>query len=304
MEYALTTTALQKKYGSFQALNGLTMHVPKGAIYGFVGKNGSGKTTLIRLVCGLQKPTEGEYSIYGVKNKDKEIIKFRRKIGAVVETPSVYLNMTAEDNMKEQYYILGMPSYRDIPELLNLVGLKDAGKKRANDFSLGMRQRLGIAIALAGNPDFLILDEPVNGLDPQGIIEIRELILKLNRERGITILISNHILDELSKIATHFGFIDTGEMIKEISWKELEKACQTSTRITVSDTKILSRILEEMKTDYNILSGQEADIYGKINITDLALCLNEQNCRIISMTQREESLETYYMNLLGGNDNA
>ena len=196
MEYILCTNGLTKQYRKFKALNNLNMHVPKGAIYGFVGKNGAGKTTLIRLICGLQEPTNGEYSLYGRKNTDGGISKARRRMGAVVETPSIYLDLTAEENLREQYLVLGMPSFEGIQELLKLVGLQDAGKKKAKNFSLGMKQRLGIAIALAGDPDFLILDEPVNGLDPQGIIEIRELILKLNRERQITFLISSHILDE------------------------------------------------------------------------------------------------------------
>ena len=182
MEYALTTNALCKNNRHFKALNGLSMHVPKGSIYGFVGKNGAGKTTLIRLICGLQNPTSGDYTLYGTKNTQKEIRKVQRRIGAVVETPSIYLDMTAEDNLKEQYRILGLPSFDDISSLLHLVGLEDTGKKKAKNFSLGMRQRLGIAIALCGDPDFLVLDEPINGLDPQGIIEMRELILKLNKE--------------------------------------------------------------------------------------------------------------------------
>ena len=177
MDYVLTTNALSKSYKHFKALNGLSMQIPKGAIYGFVGKNGAGKTTLIRLICGLQAPTSGEYTLYGRKNTEKEIVKSRRRMGAVIETPSIYLDMTAEDNLKQQYRILGLPSFDGLDDLLKLVRLEDAGKKKARNFSLGMRQRLGIAIALAGDPDFLVLDEPANGLDPQGIIEIRELIL-------------------------------------------------------------------------------------------------------------------------------
>ena len=223
MEYVLQTNAVRKEYGHFKALNGLSMNVPKGSIYGFVGKNGSGKTTLIRLACGLQQPTEGEIKIYGVGHKDRAVYRARRRIGAVVETPSIYLDMTAEENLKEQYRILGMPSFDDIGTLLHLVGLENTGKKKARNFSLGMRQRLGIAIALAGNPDFLILDEPVNGLDPQGIVEIRELILKLNHEHGITVLISSHYLDELSKC--EFSELDKHLKRKNRKMKrELEKS--------------------------------------------------------------------------------
>ena len=299
MEYVLKTHALKKYYGHYKALNGLTMNVPKGAIYGFVGKNGAGKTTLIRLVCGLQEPTEGNYEIYGIRKTKKEIIKSRRRMGAIVETPSIYLDMTAEDNMKMQYRILGMPSFEGISDRLRLVGLENTGKKKAKNFSLGMRQRLGIALALAGDPDFLILDEPVNGLDPQGIVEIRELILKLNREYGITILISSHILDELAKLATHFGFIDNGQIIKEISASELEAACRKCMHLTVSDTKILSRVLDQLELEYTILSNNEADVFGKISVTELTLKLSEQNCEVKSIQERDESLENYYINLVG-----
>lgn len=223
MDYVLTANGLCKSYGDFQALNGLTMHIPEGAIYGFVGKNGAGKTTLLRLVCGLQTPTSGEYTLYGKKNTDKEIAGARRKMGAVIETPSVYLDMTARENLVQQCRILGVPPPGGVDDILVLAGLEHTGKKKAKHFSLGMRQRLGVAVALVGEPDFLVLDEPSNGLDPEGIIDMRELILRLNRERRITVLISSHILDELSRFATHYGFIDKGRLIKEISAEELTR---------------------------------------------------------------------------------
>lgn len=300
MEYILTTNALTKRYGHFKALHNLSMHVPKGAIYGFVGKNGSGKTTLIRLICGLQEPTEGEYILYGNKNTDKMIHKSRRRMGAVVETPSIYLDMTATDNIKEQYRVLGLPSFTGIDKLLKLVGLEDTGKKKAKNFSLGMRQRLGIAIALAGDPDFLVLDEPVNGLDPEGIIEIRELILKLNREQQITVLISSHILDELSKLATHYGFIDGGHIIKEISAEDLENACRRCIRLEVSNIKALAHVLDNLNLEYSIISNFEADVFGEIGLTELALALSKENCDIRTIHERNESLESYYVNLIGG----
>ena len=300
MEYVLTTNQLTKSYRKFHALNGVTMHVPKGAVYGFVGKNGAGKTTLIRLICGLQEPTSGEYSIYGVEHRDKSISKSRRRMGAVVETPSIYLDMTAEENLKQQYLILGLPSYDGISELLQLVGLAGTGNKKAKNFSLGVKQRLGIAIALAGDPDFLVLDEPVNGLDPQGIIEIRELILKLNRERQITVLISSHILDELSKLATHYGFIDNGRMVKEISAEALERGCRKCMRVEISDTGALARVLDEMKIDYKILSNTSADVFAKLSISKLTLALAKEDCELISVQERDETLESYYVSLVGG----
>lgn len=300
MEYILCTNGLTKQYRKFKALNNLNMHVPKGAIYGFVGKNGAGKTTLIRLICGLQEPTNGEYSLYGRKNTDGGISKARRRMGAVVETPSIYLDLTAEENLREQYLVLGMPSFEGIQELLKLVGLQDAGKKKAKNFSLGMKQRLGIAIALAGDPDFLILDEPVNGLDPQGIIEIRELILKLNRERQITFLISSHILDELSRLATHYGFIDRGQIVREISAEELEHACRKCIRLTVSDTRALACVLDKMRLEYSIVSEDEADVFGEVNISELVLALAQEDCQVLSLHEKDESLESYYVNLMGG----
>lgn len=300
MEHILTAESLGKQYGHFKALDGFSIHVPKGSIYGFVGKNGAGKTTLIRLVCGLQEPTSGSYTLYGSKNTDPGITKCRRRMGAVVETPSIYLDMSAEDNLKEQYRIIGLPSFDDIPGLLRTVGLEHTGNKKAKHFSLGMKQRLGIAIALAGSPDFLILDEPVNGLDPQGIIEIRELILKLNREQQITFLISSHILDELSRLATHYGFIDSGHMVKEMSAKELDAACRKCIRVQVSDIRALTRVLDEMGIGYNIFSDTMADIFARVNISKLTLALAEQGCDVISLTEREESLESFYVNLIGG----
>ena len=300
MEYILTAESLGKQYRHFKALDSFSIHVPKGSIYGFVGKNGAGKTTFIRLICGLQEPTSGSYTLYGAKNTDPGITKSRRRMGAVVETPSIYLDMTAEDNLKEQYRIIGLPSFDDIPELLRLVGLENTGKKKAKNFSLGMKQRLGIAIALAGSPDFLILDEPVNGLDPQGIIEMRELILKLNQERQITFLISSHILDELSRLATHYGFIDSGHMVKELSASELDAACRKCIRVQVSDIHALTRVLDEMDIEYNIFSDTMADIFARVNVSSLTLALAEQGCDVISLTEREESLESFYVNLIGG----
>lgn len=280
------------------------MHVPKGSIYGLVGRNGAGKTTLIRLISGIQEPTSGEYTLYGVKNTDKAIHKVRRHMGAVVETPSIYMDMTAEENLRIQYQVLGMPNYDGITELLQLVDLADCGKKKAKHFSLGMRQRLGIAVALCGSPDFLLLDEPVNGLDPQGIIEIRELILRLNQERQITILISSHILDELSKLATHYGFMDKGAMVREISAIELDAACRKCIRLSVTDTKILCRVLDKVGLEYNVISDTDADIYGEISVTNLTMALAKENCEIKSMHEHDESLENYYMNLIGGGRNA
>lgn len=300
MDYVLKVHGLSKEYGKSKVLNGLSMSIPKGAIYGFVGKNGSGKTTLIRIICGLQEPTRGEYSLYGKRHTEKGIRETRKRVGAVIETPSIYLDMTAEENLKEQYCILGIPSFDDISELLQLVGLQNTGKKKVKNFSLGMKQRLGIAIALAGNPDFLVLDEPVNGLDPQGIIEIRELILKLNKERQITVLISSHILGELSRLATYYGFIDNGSIVAEISAKELELSYRKCIRITVEDTSIVSTVLDKMEIEYTVLSDREVDVFSTVNITQFIMELYKENCEVLDIHQREEGLESYYVSLIGG----
>lgn len=321
MQYVLKAKNLEKKYKDFKAIGHLNINVEKGAIYGLIGKNGAGKTTLIRLVCGLQSPTSGTYSIYGIENTSKEILETRKRIGAIIESPSIYLDMTARENMEEQYLVLGVPSYKNsasnssqnsygssiyydsIDELLNFVGLENTGKKKAKNFSLGMKQRLGIAISLAGNPDFLMLDEPINGLDPQGIVEIRELILKLNKEKKITVLISSHYLDELSKIATHYGFMDNGQIIKEISAEELNKLCKKRIEIKVSDEKECVKYLEEEHISYEVVDKNIIHIFENINISKLSLQLAKINCEIIEIHEKDESLENYYINLLGGKSN-
>ncbi|RKJ40080.1 ATP-binding cassette domain-containing protein [Acutalibacter sp. 1XD8-33] len=299
MEYVLQTSALGKSYGHFKALENFNIAVPKGAIYGIVGRNGAGKTTLLRLVCGLQTPTYGTYSIYGANNGSLEIIKARRRMGAVVETPSIYLDMSAENNLRQQCRILGLPDFSCVPELLELVGLESAGRKKARNFSLGMRQRLGIAVALCGSPDFLVLDEPVNGLDPQGIVEVRELILKLNQERNITVLISSHILEEMHKLATHYGFIDGGRMVREISAQELEATCRKCVRADVSEPKAVALVLDEMQLEYKILDGRQVDIYDAVNVSKLVRALSERGCEVYNIQNHDESLESYFLSLVG-----
>lgn len=303
MDYVLTTNALSKHYKGCKALDECNMHIPKGAIYGFIGKNGAGKTTLIRVICGLQHPTAGSYTLYGISNNEPTIRNARRRMGAVVETPSIYLDMTAEQNLRQQYRILGLPNFDGIDALLKLVELENTGNKKAKNFSLGMRQRLGIAVALCGNPDFLVLDEPINGLDPQGIIDIRELIFKLNRERQITVLISSHILAELSKLATHYAFIDHGHIVKELSAKELEQLCRKCIRVEVTDTKALARVLDNLHLEYRILSNTSADIFETFPVSKLTLALAKENCELLSMQERNESLESFYMKLVGGETN-
>jgi len=304
MELILETNNLEKKYKSFKALNHTNIHIEKGSIYGLIGKNGAGKTTLIRVICGLQAPTDGNYSIYGIDSKSKDIINARKRMGAIIEIPSIYGDMTARDNLVEQFKLVGMPSLDGIEEILKLVRLDKAGTKKAKNFSLGMKQMLGIALALASNPDFLIFDEPINGLDPQGIIEIRELILKLNREKNITILISSHYLDELSKIASHYGFLDNGSIIKEISSKELEKKMEHKIELKVSNQIDFVNYFEKNKISYEVIEGDTINVYGKHNLSKLINELAKNGLVVEDIHEIEETLESYYMNLIGGDNNA
>ena len=300
MNDVLNTTDLTKIYGNFKALDKLNMSVPKQAIYGLVGKNGAGKTTLLRIICGLQNTTSGEYRLYGISSKDKKIVKARQKMGAVIETPAIYPDLSATGNLKEQFRITGERTFKKIPDLLQLVGLERVGHKKAGNFSLGMKQRLGIAMALANNPNFLVLDEPVNGLDPQGIVEMRETLLKLNREYGITILISSHILDELSRIATYYGFIDNGRMVKEISAVDLKKDFEKRIVLEVSNISVLIEILKNQNIRHQITSSNRVEIFDSINISQLTLALAEQGCNVNSIHEQDENLENYFMSLIGG----
>ena len=301
MEYVLRTFGLTRRYKGVPVVDGVNMNIRRGEIYGFVGRNGAGKTTVMRLVCGLIAKSGGAYELFGKPDTSSAVLAARRRTGAIIETPSVYPEMTAERNLTEQCLTLGIGT-EGIPGLLDYVGLGSAGKKKARNFSLGMRQRLGIAMSLVGSPDFLILDEPTNGLDPQGIVEIRELLLRLNREKGITILISSHILGELSKLATCYGFLEKGKLLKEISAADLEEACRKSVRIEVSSAEKLPLILERGLgiCDFKILSPTEAEIYESVKIGELALALHAGGVELLRVREKDEDLEGYFLNLVGG----
>ena len=300
MEYILTSKNLGKKYGKHQVLHDLNIQVKKGDIYGLIGRNGAGKTTLIRILCGLQSPSEGTYSLYGVENKDPKILNSRKRINAIVEKSAMYTGLSAKDNLIAQYKLIGLPSYEDIPNLLKLVGLEDVGKKKVKYFSLGMKQRLGIALCLASNPDFIILDEPINGLDPEGIIDIRELILKLNKEEEITFLISSHYLDELSKIATCYGFLEKGHMLKEINAKELDNVKNKKLILKIDHLEEAIKYLEKESIHYKIKDKETLIIDKNIDITKMVLTLKDLNIKEIK--EIEETLENYYLNLIGEHD--
>ncbi len=304
MEYVLQTQGLTKSYKSSRVLNGVTMNVKRGDIYGFVGENGSGKTTVIRLITGLIYANGGEFSLFGVKNDSSDIIKAREKLGAIVEAPSIYLNMSAKDNLLMQSGLLGLTDEQKIKETLEVVGLIELwdNKKHAGDFSLGMRQRLGIAMALLGSPEFILLDEPMNGLDPAGIVEIRELILKLNKERNITFLISSHILTELALVATRYGIISKGKIIKEISAKELENVCKHTTTIKTDDLVALTTLLSK-EFDSEQLEALEdgVQIKGDIDLNAVLNKIIKAKITITAINTHRSSIEDYYLSLIGGN---
>lgn len=304
MESVLKTYDLTKQYKKQFAVDNVNMTINRGDIYGFIGKNGAGKTTVIRLITGLISETKGSFDLFGVSDKSDEISSARRRISGIVETPSVYLNMNAYDNLLMQCKILGIIDTSCIDVILDLVGLeymKD-NKKKAKDFSLGMKQRLGIGIALISNPDFIILDEPMNGLDPEGIIEVRELLLRLNREKNITILISSHILGELSKVATKYGFINQGKLIQEISAHDLDAHCQKCLEVSVSSTHGLSNVLEgNLKiNNYKIMNDNKVRIYDNVDMALMISALSKANITVNQMINLNEGIEEYYMNLIGG----
>ncbi len=298
MENVLKIEGLCKDYGKFHVLKNIDLEIPNGSIFGLVGRNGAGKTTLMRIITGLAEPTSGSYSIGGVSCRDKRIVSYRRRMGSIIESPAIYKNLSAYDNIKLQYINLGMTSYESIPELLELVDLHGTGKKRAGKFSLGMRQRLGIAVALCGKPDILILDEPINGLDPQGIIQMREILLNINREKHTTILISSHILEELSKLATHYAFIEKGRILQTLSAQELTDKIRKSSRLKVSSAELLCPVFDRESIEYKVEDDETVDIFSDISVTRLVELANSANVQVISITENNESLEGYFMNLV------
>ena len=304
-ENVLVTRNLSKKYKNFFAVNKVNLNIEKGEIYGLIGKNGAGKTTIIKMICSLVQPTEGEIELFS-KTQPSELTKERARIGCMIETPSFFPNLSARKNLEYYRIQKGILDKECVNKTLNIVGLSEAGKKKFKDFSLGMKQRLGLGLALLNNPDFLILDEPINGLDPTGIVEFRELILKLNRERNVTVLISSHILGELSKIATNYAFIDKGEIIQEISSKDVVDSCKQFLELTVDDVNQTVVILEkDLKClDYQVLNDNQIKIYGYIDEPyKVVNVLVENKIKIFSLVQKGTNLEEYFIKLLGGNKN-
>ena len=305
-EVILKTYNITKKYGNQVAVNNVNMTIKKGEIYGFIGQNGAGKTTLIRLITGLIHKTGGEIELLGATG-EAELNKSRTMIGSLIETPSFYTNMTARENLEVSRLVRDIPGKKCIDEVLELVGLKDVEKKKVKNFSLGMRQRLGIANALMGNPKLLILDEPINGLDPMGIVEIRELLKKINKEKDMTILISSHILSELSELATTYGIISNGKLIEEITAEELAEKCRQYIDLKVDDTSRAVTLLERELgiSDYEVLEDKKIKVFSNLeNVGEVNSILSKSGVIVQSISIKGENLEEYFMNKIGGVLNA
>ena len=301
-EVLLQTTNLTKVFGKQKAVNQVNVTINKGSIYGFIGRNGAGKTTFLRMVSGLAHQTEGEISLFG--KTGKALSDVRNRIGCLIESPGIYGDMTAYENIKAKCIFCGVTKKGYVEEVLELVGLSDAGKKKAKNFSLGMKQRLGIGLAMVGEPDLLVLDEPINGLDPKGIVEVRETILKLNRERNMTILISSHILEELSKIATHYGILHQGVLVQELTREELMEQCNQRIVINCDKPQQALMVLDQMGiTRYQVTDQHHVSVYERLEDTGM---INRQlvqaNVMVHEIELAGEELESYYLRVTGGMD--
>jgi len=304
-EYVLRTKSIYKKYGKSFALDNINIEIKKGEIYGFIGQNGAGKTTLLRVVTGLTIPTKGTVELFG-QSSEKELVKSIKRVGAVVESPALFPNMSAYENLELHRLQKGIPDKKCIDRTLKLVGLENTGRKKVVNFSLGMKQRLGIAIALLSDPEFLILDEPTNGLDPMGIVELRQLIKRLNREREMTVLISSHVLSELHQLATRYGIIHKGRLLEEISASELNQKCRQYLRIKVDNPSKGATVLEAElnSTDFEIMPDGIIKLYSHLNdIQRVSLALTKNNLIIEHFSQAGDDLESYFAKLVGGVNN-
>ena len=295
MEYVLRTKSLTKKFGSKIAVNAVDMNVAKGDIYGFIGRNGAGKTTAMKLILGLLNATEGEIELFG----GEPLEKARGRIGSLIEAPGIYKNCTAYENMKRFSIIYGGTD-EDIAQLLKLVGLENTGNKKAGRFSLGMKQRLGMAIAMLGNPEFLILDEPINGLDPEGIKDIRNTVLNLNREKGVTFLISSHLLDELAKIVTRYGIINNGVLTEEISAEDLNAMCESGLKVRVDDVKkAITALLPLVPQEEIRVSGGELVLPIDVDAAAVNELLVKGGVRVSELGAMRGDMEEYFIARLG-----
>jgi len=299
-EAVLKLNRITKIYGKVKAVDDVNMTIKKGDIYGLIGKNGAGKTTLLRMVASLVFADSGEIELFG-ETTEAGLQEARTRMGSVIEMPALYPNLTAVQNLEYYQRIKGIPNKSIIGEKLELVGLTDTGKKKFKDFSLGMKQRLGIALALLNNPDFIILDEPINGLDPAGIVEMREFLKKLNQEQNITILISSHLLTELSLVATRYGIIDKGRLIKELTDDELKEACKQSLVVTVDDASKAVSVLETIIgiKNFKVVSASEIKIYdATCDSAEINYQLVSNGVRVLNIKEMGDSLEDYFMSLI------
>lgn len=304
-DIVLKTHNLTKRYGQQLAVNDVNMTISKGDIYGFIGKNGAGKTTLIRMITGLIHRTNGEIELLG-RSAGKELDEARTMVGSLVETPAFYGNMTAMENLEVSRLVRNVAGKNSIGEALELVGLKDVDKKKVKNFSLGMRQRLGIANALLGNPKFLILDEPINGLDPVSIVEIRELLKRVNKEKDVTILISSHILGELSELATCYGIINDGKLLEEISAEELKQKCRQYIELQVDDAGKAVVLLEKDLniSDYKVQENNIIKIFSHLdNVGKINTLLSVNGVVVNNISLKGQNLEEYFLNAVGGGKN-
>jgi ABC-2 type transport system ATP-binding protein len=301
-ESVFEASNLTKKYRHALALDHINLSLRRGEIYGFIGENGAGKTTAIRLITGLSFPTEGSMALFG-KSGEKELQKQRARIGCMVETPALYKNMTAEQNLETQRIQRGIPDRECIGTTLKLVGLSDTGKKTVRHFSLGMRQRLGIAMALLNDPEFLILDEPINGLDPSGIVQIRELMKRLNRERGMTLLVSSHILSELYQTATRYILLHKGRVLEELTQRELDEKCKRHIAIQTNDAaKTVTELESKLHTtNYQVMPDGTVRLYDHLDgIEDVARVLSQAGILVTGLSLAGDSLEDYFLHKIGG----
>ena len=298
----IETRDLCKQYGAALRVAHLNLNVPEGSVYGFLGPNGAGKSTTLKMLLGLVRPTAGSIQVMGKPMDAHNRLETLRQVGSLIESPSYYGHLTGEENLRIVQTLRGAPA-QSVGEALQIVRLEGQRDKKVGHYSLGMKQRLGLALALMNQPEFLLLDEPINGLDPEGIVEFRELLLRLNRERQTTILISSHILSELSALATHFGFIEKGKVLETISGANLREKCRECLELTVDDAPRAARVLEQQlgTRDYEVLPGNQLRVYAFLDAPQTVnRTLLEQGVGLISTQQKDSNLEDYFLNLIGG----
>ena len=301
MEYILTTDNLTKIYGEKRAADAVSLHIKKGDVYGLIGRNGAGKTTILKMICGLSTPTSGSITFDG--KTGSELSSQMHKIGSLIESPGLFPKMSAYQNIKIKCILCGKDDDAYIKSLLKQVGLENVGKKPAQSFSLGMKQRLGIALALVGDPEFIVLDEPINGLDPQGIAEMREIIHRLSKEQGMTVIVSSHILDELAKVADAFGIINDGKLIDEFTSEQLEQRCGTYILLKTGDAEKTQAVLADKGVgSYELLENGSIKIDSSVDDTsELVAALVEAGVPVYEIASVQTTLEQYYLNRTGGN---